>query len=96
MQVYYLKWARRTRNALKVSPNYVHQITIINELYQIVTQTLAQPLCGYRCVTCTCAAPMCCYGMCVQGVHSTGLLQRPTQDLVIRVATLILPRTRLD
>ena len=49
---------------------------------------LAQSLCGYRCVICTYAAPMCCHGVCVQGLHSTGHLQHPTQELAIRVATL--------
>ena len=49
---------------------------------------LAQPLCGYRCVIYTCAVPMCCYGVCVQGVHSTGHLQHPAQELAITVTTL--------
>ena len=31
---------------------------------------------------------MCCHGVCVQGLHSTGHLQHPTQELTIRVATL--------
>ena len=31
---------------------------------------------------------MCCHGVCVQGLHSTGHLQHPTQELAIRVATL--------
>ena len=48
---------------------------------------LAQPLYGYKCVMCTCTAPMCCHRVCVQGVHSTGHLQHPTQELAIRVAT---------
>ena len=57
---------------------------------------LAQPLCGYRCVIFTCAAPMCCHGVCVQGLHNTGHLQHPTQELAIRVTTLTFPRTRMD
>ena len=75
---------------LRGSPNYVYQLTTTNSLHQIVTQTLAQLLCGYSCVIYTCAAPMCCYGMCVQGLHSTKHLQHPIQELAIRVTTLTL------
>ena len=73
---------------IRESPNLVNQLTTLNCLYQTVTQTLAQSLCGYKCVICTCTAPMCCHGVCVQGLHSTGHLQHPTQELAIRLATL--------
>ena len=75
---------------LRGSPNYVYQLTINNSLYQTVTQMLAQPLYGYRYVICTCSAPMCCHGVYVQGLHSTGHQQHPTQELAIRAATLTL------
>ena len=65
-------------------------------MYQTVTLMLAQLLCNYKYVICTFAAPMFCHGVCVQGVHSTRHLQHPTQELAIRVATLILPGTRMD
>ena len=73
---------------LKYFQNISIEQPITNELYQTVLSTLAQPLCDYRCVICTRAAPMCCYGVCVQGVHSTGHLQHPTQELAIRGKTL--------
>ena len=57
---------------------------------------LGQLLCGYKCVVYTCAAPMFCHGVCVQGLHRTGHLQHPKQELAIRVTTLILPHTRMD
>ena len=57
---------------MRESPNLVNQLTTPKCLYQTITQTLAQSLCGYRCVICTCSAPMCCHGVCVQGLHSTG------------------------
>ena len=81
---------------LRESLNYIYQLTTTNSLYQTVTQTLAQLLCGYRCVICTYTAPMCCHGVCVQDLHSTGHLQHLTQELAIRVATFTLPRTRMD
>ena len=81
---------------IRESPNLVNQLTTPNCLYQTITQTLAQSLCGYKCVICTCAAPMCCHGVCVQGLHSTRHLQHPTQELAIRVATITLPHTRMD
>ena len=49
---------------------------------------LAQLLCSQRCVVCTFAAPMYCHRVCVQGVHITGHMQHPTQELAIRIATL--------
>ena len=76
---------------IRESPNLVNQLTIPKCLYQTVTQTLAQSLCGYRCVIYTCSAPMCYHGVCLQGLHSTRHLQHPTQELAIRVATLTLP-----
>ena len=76
------------------SPNYVYQLTTTNSLYQTITQKLAQPMCGYGCVICTCAVPMCCHGVCVQGLHSTVLLQHTIQELAIRVVTLThMPKT---
>ena len=82
---------------MRESPNLVNQLANTQSyLYQTITQTLAQPLCGYRCVICTCAAPMCCHGVCVQGLHSTGHLQHPTQELAIRVATLTLNTAASD
>ena len=80
----------------KESLNLVNQLSTPNCLYQTVTQTLAQSMCGYRCVICTCSAPMCCHGVCVQGLHSTRHLQHPTQELAIKVATLTLPHNRMD
>ena len=73
---------------IRESPNLVNQLTTPKCLYQTITQTLAQSLCGYRCVICTCDTPMCCHRVCVQGLHSTGHVQHPTQELAIRVATL--------
>ena len=54
---------------------------------------LARPLYGYRCVICTCAVHMCYHGVCVQGLYSTGHLQHPTQELAIRVTTLIVSKS---
>ena len=76
--------------SIRESLNLVNQLTTPNCLYQTIIQTLAQSLCGYRCIICTCATPMCCHRVCVQGLHSTGHLQHPTQELAIRVATLTL------
>ena len=78
---------------IRESSNLVNQLTTPKGLYQTITQTLAQSLCGYRCVICTCSAPMFCYGVCVQGLHSTGHLQHPTQELAIRVASLTMAIT---
>ena len=39
---------------------------------------------------------MCCYGVCVQGVHSTGHLQHPIKELAIRVTTLTPLHTKMD
>ena len=50
---------------MRESPNLVYQLTILKCLYKTITQTLAQLLCGYRCIICTCAAPMCCHGVCM-------------------------------
>ena len=75
---------------IRESPNLVNQLTIPKCLYKTITQTLSQLLCSYKCIICTCSAPMCCHGVCVQGLHSTGHLQHPTQELAIRVATLTL------
>ena len=80
---------------MKKSPNLVNQLTKPKCLYQTITQMLDQSRCVYRCVICTCAAPMCCHGICVQGLHSTGHLQHPTQELAIRVATLTLTQSWL-
>ena len=48
---------------------------------------LYQPLCGYRYIIYTGSAPMCYHGVCVQGLHSIGHLQHPTQELAVRVTT---------
>ena len=61
--------------------------SLTNELYQTITLMLVQLLYSYRCFMCTYAAPMCCHGVCVQSVHSIGLLQHPTHELATRVAT---------
>ena len=73
---------------MRECPNLVNQLTTPKYLYQTITQTLDQPLYGYRCVIYICAAPMCCHGVCVQGLYSTGHLQNPTQELAIRVTAL--------
>ena len=73
---------------IRESPNLVNQLTTPKCLYQTEKQMLAQPLCGYRCVICTFAAPMCYHGVFVQGLHSTGHLQHPTQEMAIRVTAL--------
>ena len=77
---------------IRESSNLVNQLTTPKCLYQTIKQTLAQLLCGYNCVICTYSAPICCHGVCVQGLHSTGHLQHPTQELAIRVATFTLAK----